>query len=230
MMPARDFAADDFIVYNNYFGVCGHNVDTLAACYENLIVDNAQSFYAKQKGLAAFYSPRKFFGLPDGGIAIGKNLKPAELLTAKSYDICSHLLKRHDLDASLAYTDFKINDDALVGLPVEGMSNLTRALMGNIDYASVAQKRRANFVYLHDCLHSTFPFAMSDDDVPMAYPYVTSDPKLRAHLIEKKIFVAKYWPGLTSAADELANRIIPLPIDQRYGVMDMRRIVEVING
>ena len=34
----------------------------------NIIFDNSQAFYSKQYGTAGIYSPRKFFGLPDGGI------------------------------------------------------------------------------------------------------------------------------------------------------------------
>lgn len=229
-LPARQFDANDYIVYTNYFGCCGKNVERITAHYPNLIVDNSQAFYAKPLGLASFYSPRKFFGIPDGGVAIGRGLSGSGLPIDESYDRLGHLLKRIDVGAESAYADFRENSIKLASAPISRMSKLTRALMGNIDYASAAEKRRASFAYLHSRLHSTFPFAMSEDDVPMVYPYITDDPSLRARLIENKIFVAKYWPGLTSAADELANRIIPLPIDQRYGEEDMQRILEVING
>ena len=43
--------------------------------YPNLIVDNAQAFYMPHLGLASFYSPRKFFGVADGGyLFCGKKL------------------------------------------------------------------------------------------------------------------------------------------------------------
>lgn len=38
-----------YIVYNNYFGICGKNVEVLLKQYRNLIVDNAQAFYFPQK-------------------------------------------------------------------------------------------------------------------------------------------------------------------------------------
>ena len=230
MLPACDFAESDYIVYNNYFGVLGKNVDEIAARYPNLIVDNAQAFYSKSRGRACFYSPRKFFGLPDGGIAVGANMPRMELPESTSFEVCSHLLKRHDLDASAGYADFQANDDALCEYPVAKMSMLTRAIMGNVDYEGANRKRKENFSYLHAKLQSSFPFALADDDVPMVYPYVTDDMTLRSRLIEQKIYVAKYWPGLSPAANALAERIIPLPIDQRYGPDDMKRIVEVIRG
>ena len=69
ILPAEKFPHDDFILYTNYFGCCGKNVDMLAAEYPNLIVDCAQAYHAQPKGRASFYSPRKFFGVADGGDA-----------------------------------------------------------------------------------------------------------------------------------------------------------------
>ena len=233
-MPARDFSSNDFVVYNNYFGVCGKKVAELSARYPNLIVDNAQAFYSRQIGRAAFYSPRKFFGLPDGGIAIFKdeelNVQPPDLDVDSSLGRISHLVKRIELGASAGYADFKAVSDQLVNAPVRAMSKLTMALFGNVDYKFVAELRQANFSVLYKRLHPTFPFALAEDDVPMVYPYVTDDATLRSRLIAQKIYVAKYWPGLSSAANALAERVLPLPIDQRYGADEMTLIWEVINA
>lgn len=233
-MPARDFPQNDFVVYNNYFGVCGKKVSELSARYPNLIVDNAQAFYSRQIGRAAFYSPRKFFGLPDGGIAIFKdeelNAQPQDLDVDSSLGRISHLVKRIELGASAGYADFKTTSNCLVNLPVLAMSRLTTALLGNVDYKLVVAIRRANFNFLHERLHSTFPFAIADDDAPMVYPCVTDDPTLRSRLIVNKIYVAKYWPGLSPAANALAERIVPLPIDQRYGEDEMRVICKMVLG
>ena len=231
-MPARDFPSNDFVIYNNYFGVCGKKVSELSARYPNLIVDNAQSFYSRQIGRAAFYSPRKFFGLPDGGIAIFKdeelNVRTLDLDVDSSLDRISHLVKRIELGASAGYEDFKAVSNRLVNLPVCAMSKLTTALFGNVDYKFVAALRQANFSILHEQLHSAFPFAIADDDVPMIYPYVTDDATLRSRLISNKIYVAKYWPGLSSATNALAERIVPLPIDQRYGSVEMKSINDLV--
>ena len=62
----------------------------------------------------------------------------------------------------------------------------------------------------------------------MVYPYMTNDAGLRRRLIESKVFVALYWPG-TSDCDSLCDRILPLPIDQRYDEMGMKKIVEMVN-
>lgn len=228
-MPIEDFPVEDFILYNNYFGVLGQNVKNLASRYPNLIVDNAQAFYSKPTCRAAVYSPRKFFGLPDGGILVGKDIPHLSLPNATSWSEMAHLLKRIDLGAQEGYDDFRASDERLAHASVMAMSKLTSALMGNLDYNFVATKRKTNFTYLHQRLRSTFPFAQALDDVPLAYPVFTDNPSLRAALIQEKIFVPSYWPGVQSC-DRLDTRILPLPIDQRYGIEEMDRIVEVLNG
>lgn len=240
-MPlSQEFKQDDFILVNNYFGVCDKNIRTLALKYKNLIVDNAQSFYAKPSGLASFYSPRKFFGLPDGGLAISDTLTLNQTFgVAVSFDLCSHLLKRWDLGPQMAYADFKQNDDALVGRDIQQMSNLTKGLLANVDFDSVKQQRLKNFAYLHNHLKekNQLKLNLDSDSVPMVYPLKINDAeKIRQNLIANKIFVAKYWPSIddcdcmkSAKSVELANAILPLPIDQRYNESDMSRILEVLD-
>ncbi len=60
---------DEKIIYINYFGVKNDYVDELAMRFgDKLIVDNTQAFYKKPiNGIDTCYSPRKFFGVADGG-------------------------------------------------------------------------------------------------------------------------------------------------------------------
>ena len=226
-LPKEDFPEQDFIIYNNYFGVCGRKVEMLAKRYPNLIVDNAQSFYTRPHCRAAIYSPRKFFGMPDGGIVVGKDIPRIELTRAESWNDMMHLLKRVDINASAGYGDFVKSDENMEVAPMFSMSKLTLALMGNVNVDTAALKRKANFAYLRECLPTSFPMDLSADDVPMVYPYITDNPRLRSILIQEKIYVASYWPGVRNSGD-FQERILPLPIDQRYDEKDMERIVEVI--
>lgn len=237
-MPIGKIPDDAFVLYNNYFGICGNNVDVMSKKYKNLIVDNAQAFYSLPHGTASIYSPRKFFGLPDGGLVICDKHLPDTFDFSNSYDLCTHLLKRIDLGANAGYADFQKNDKALVGQPIQKMSRLTQALMGNIDYMRVRQQRIKNFEILHNTLagRNKIKINISRYDVPMVYPFRIDNATLRSRLIDNKIFVAKYWSKEGNAcmdsalAENMANTIIPLPIDQRYDVDDMYRILEVINA
>ena len=71
---------------------------------------------------------------------------------------------------------------------------------------------------------------------PLCYPLLIDDPKIRGRLIDQKIFVPTYWPNIKTWCEHdeveyrLADAILPLPIDQRYGAADMQRIVDVIRG
>ncbi|MCB0381623.1 MAG: hypothetical protein KDD24_10225, partial [Flavobacteriales bacterium] len=59
---------NEALLYTNYFGLMSSNIDLLSEKYKNIIVDNSQAFYDRRKNdIPTFYSPRKFFGVSDGG-------------------------------------------------------------------------------------------------------------------------------------------------------------------
>ena len=70
----------------------------------------------------------------------------------------------------------------------------------------------------------------------MVYPFVARIGRdLRNELVDNKVFVAKYWPNVIQSGQyafecEMAERIVPLPIDQRYGEEEMDRIIEIVKG
>lgn len=226
-----------YIVCNNYFGIQTDLMRRLAVEYENIIIDNAQAFYAPQLGLGSFYSPRKFFGLPDGGIVLLNDDVHLELEQDQlSYTRCEHLLKRYDLGANASYSDFIKNDASLINENVMHMSTLTSVLMKNIDYEYVKKKRRENYLYLHNQLSdmNLLSIKLTNDDVPLAYPLLIEAEGMRDYLISHKIYIPKYWPNIDEYASNESNAIymvdnlISIPIDQRYGINDMQRIAHIL--
>ena len=238
LLPAISFQSNEYILYTNYFGICGNNVKKLNEIYPNLIVDNSQAFYFTSKSLAAFYSPRKFFGLPDGGILFCQKELDKTLDEDHSHERCSHLLIRWDEGAENGYPYFKSNDESLKKQPIKSMSKLTKALMSNINYQKIKYKRIDNYKILDRYLRNSneLIFDLSENDVPMVYPYFIKNNKIRDKLIQNRIYVAKYWPDieklhpLNSYEKHLQNYLLPLPIDQRYNEQDMKIILEVIFG
>lgn len=226
MMPAEDFSPDDTILYVNYFGVCGKNVDVLAKTYPHLIVDCAQAYFASPKGEASFSSPRKFFGVPDGGIAYG--VQAMDYPRDESSGRMAHLHARKERGARAGYALFRAAEDSLFGAPIRAMSPTTSQLLSKVDAAKAIRQRQRNFACLDAHLHSSFPVAMAADDVPMVYPFVTQDQTLRQRLIDHGIFVATYWPNL-EADDSFCNTILPLPLDQRYEETDIQNILAVMH-
>ena len=236
-LPTGNIPKNEFIIANNYFGICTENIEKLACLYKYLIVDNAQSFFSAPRGFADFYSPRKFFGLPDGGLLYSKKRISETLEISKSYDNMAHLLKRHDLGAREGYADFKINDGNTSMKPIARMSKLTQALMGNINYNKTKQKRLTNFNYLHAELSYLNELTIDGNiSGPMVYPLLVKNTSLRDKLINASIYVARYWKysELTAKKCEramyLSRYLLPLPIDQRYTIEDMKRIVDIIKS
>lgn len=230
----------DYLIYTNYFGVKDEYVRTLADYYgSHLIVDNAQAWFAEPViGVNTIYSPRKFVGLPDGGVAYcTKHVDEDSFVQDVSFERCSHLLKRIDLGPSEGYADFRTNSEQIKGQPIKRMSKLTRRLLSSIDFEAVKTRRLEIFEHLHKCLKELNLFEMPPMDTfecPMVYPFLTKNLSLRQKLVENKVFVATYWPNVKEWTAEdmlerkLMNGLLPIPCDQRYGQFEIDYIIEVI--
>lgn len=229
---------DEAFLYTNYYGLKQRCVERLASQYgSQLIVDNAQAFYAKPiEGIDTFYSPRKFFGVPDGAYLYTTKWLDEDLAQDRSWQRMSHLLLRADMGAEAGYADFRNNNAVLRNNPLLRMSRLTENILCGIDYETVKRQRRTNYKTMDDALgmRNRLQFRLYAGDVPMVYPFYSEDTALRRHLIANKIFVATYWQNVretTTPQDVeylLADNLIPLPIDQRYTGDDMNRIIQLI--
>lgn len=227
------------IVYTNYYGIKDAYIPQLVEMYgDRLIVDNAQALYCAPVAKHQFYSPRKFVGMPDGGLAVTDvAFNMEDLPRGFSFERCSHLLKRIDLGASGAYGDFQKNDDSLSAETLSLMSNLSSRIYDSIDFGRVQNDRRKNFEYVHKKLGSlnllNVP-SMESFACPLVYPYWSDRDDLKKYLIENKIFVATYWPNVfdwcepTDLEYELAKHVVCFPIDQRYGEDEMKYIVSLL--
>lgn len=232
--------SEEALLYTNYFGLKQTYVERLARQYgKQFIVDNTQAFYAKPiDDVDTFYTCRKFFGVPDGAYLYTDAKADFEIEQDVSYDRMSFLLKRLDLGAEAGYADFHEQRKRLVEQPIKRMSNLTAQMMEGIDYLSVAQRRRENYKYLHQHLAEINQLSLELDEeaIPMVYPYLTKDGELKQKLIDEKIYVPSYWPNVLEWSREkdlerlLAQNLCSLPIDQRYGIGEMERIINVIQG
>ncbi len=232
----------EYIIANNYYGIKDAYIQQLAERYgDHLIVDCAQAFFAKPiPGIKAFYSIRKYVGVADGGVAYLGNLPDdkveiSEIERSEEHD--SHLMKRKQFGAEAGFADYQANEKKLDNQPIRLMAINTKWILDHIDYDKVIKKRKANFQYLNDSLFDFNQLTLPTLDsfaCPMAYPFMMNTKNdLRNVLIENKVFVARYWPNIELLEDfelenELANNVIPIPCDQRYGVEEMNRIISVI--
>ncbi|HET7118928.1 MAG TPA: hypothetical protein VFI29_20725 [Hanamia sp.] len=226
------------LLYINYFGLKSDYVKKLSGIVSNLIVDAVQAFFFKPiRGIDTFYSPRKFFGVPDGGYVYSEKKLSGNLPEDFSITRFSHLLQRIDESAEQGYENFLNNERSFSGKPIRKMSKLTKVLMDSIDYDFCQNKRNENFRYLHEHLKDKNEIKWIDQvdlNGPMVYPFLSKKNGLREKLIKNRIYVAAYWPNLSDLINknsfeaELYENLLPLPIDQRYGREEMDFIVEKI--
>lgn len=231
----------EVLLYTNYYGIKDKYCKCVASTYgDKVIIDNAQALFCKPiPGTNQFYSPRKFIGMPDGGLAVTTFRDSAgNLPIDKSFDRCSHLLKRLELSPSEGYTEFKECSKKIAEAPLCQMSHISKSIFSSVDLDCVKQKRRKNFAMLHKTLASTNKLAIPSMDsleCPLIYPYwVNNGDSLKKKLIEQEVFVATYWPNVFEWSkqgdleQEITNHMVFLPIDQRYDEENMGKIIRVI--
>lgn len=229
---------NEYFLYTNYFGLKNHYIKKLAKTGLNLIIDNAQAFYSRPlKEVDTFYSPRKFFGVPDGAYLYTNARLSGRLKQDNSAGRFGHLISRVENGAEAAYSLFKDNEQSLNAQPLMLMSNITQRMLQNIDYKKVARIRRENYLYLHQHLNkiNRLKLVLGSKAVPMVYPYMPDKPGLREKLIRNKIFVARYWPNVLEWCDKntpeyiFAKNLFPLPIDQRIEKIDLSKILNIVS-
>jgi hypothetical protein len=237
--PIIDFEIEEdaCLLYTDYFGIKREAAERLNKEYSNLIVDNSQAFFsAPIPGVDTFYSCRKFFGVPDGAYLQLSKKTYRKLPADSSINRFSHLIKSIDLNIEAGYPDYLHNNKTLENNSIREMSPLTRRILSGVDYANCIKVRRRNFNYLHDHLKpfNLLDINIADDDVPMVYPFLHENRQLKLDLIQKKIFVATYWPNVyewttgNMYENYLTRCLVPLPIDHRYSLQDMLFVIRTL--
>jgi len=222
----------------NYFGLMSQAVISDAGQTPRYVADNCQAYFAPPvTGAISFYSPRKFFGVPDGGYLVGTTIGtwPGD----DSRGRMDHLLIRSRQDARTGYPAYQAHEEIFADLPVRAMSALTQTLMATVDAAAAAAQRVANYRLLNAALaeENDLSSAVTGDEtsVPLVYPFLNTAPDLRAALNRAGVFAASYWPDCLKrsecgpSASHLARCLTALPIDQRYGPDQMKQIIGLVH-
>ncbi len=233
--------SDDCLLCVDYYGINGTSINRAIDRYgvDRVLVDAAQSlFHLHRPGGTTIYSPRKFLGVPDGGL-VRTTLalrSSSEADESESVARCQHLLYRLAGSVEKGFKKFQEAEATLSGCAPVGMSGLTRALLCTIDLQSIARRRIENYQCLAEALRrldlETVPLAV--DEVPLCCPVrVDEAAALRLALAARAIFTPTYWPEAVipesdSVASTLRDRTLNLPCDQRYTSDDMQYMVDVL--
>lgn len=221
---------DEWLYLVNYYGQVHNKVIVeYKKKYDNLIVDNVQSYYQDAlEGVDTIYTCRKYFGVPDGAFLYSNKELERKLEQDSSQNRMGHIIGRLEGTAEDFYSLYKKNEDMFQNLPLRTMSKLTKNLLRGIDFEKVRIKRERNFLYLNERLGKYNGLCLDMTSGPFMYPlYVQDGNKLRGKLLERHIYIPTLWPDVLNKCNrteleyDLALNILPLPIDQRYSINDM---------
>jgi hypothetical protein len=231
------------LLYVNYFGLCDANIGRLlnAIPRHRLIVDNSQALFAGPTcAYATIYSPRKFVGVPDGGLLMSSStISVPQHEDAGSVGRMGHFVARNARTPDAGYAGYVESEKSLGDTRPSRMSRLTARILASIDMGAVKKRRRANFAVLaaHLDKYNIRRFELDADAVPLCYPFVVGARahRLKRRLLGKRIYIPTYWPELESRACEgvehqLVHRCLALPCDQRYTPADMCHIANEVIG
>lgn len=237
LKPAEfSLAEDEWMYLVNYYGqLSNEEIKEYKEKFERVIVDQAQSYFQMPiEKTDTLYSCRKYFGVADGAFLYTDVILNEKILTDESYDRMRFLLGRYERNASEFYEEYKINNHFFNNEPIKQMSKLTNNLLHGIDYDYSCDIRKSNFAYLH-CRLGTKNLINIKRTGTFMYPFmVENGPLVRQKLINKKIYIPLLWPSVFELSDmdsveyKLANNILPLPCDQRYGEKDMETLLKEI--
>jgi hypothetical protein len=239
--PAADRTAEggDLMLVVNYFGVMASFAGSSASRHpDRIVVDDTQAFFRRgHPDRWSFNSARKFFGVPDGGYLYGPATGVGSLPPSDVGD-CDHLVTRLAGEDGRAWDQFR-QHEARIGVEPRAMSVVSERLLAAVDMARALRRRRSNFETLHRRLGALNTIAVALDDVasdgPMCYPLLPKAEVDRDQLSRQGLFVPTLWPEIGSRGEQgfewerlAARRLLPLPIDHRYGPDDMETLAQTL--
>ncbi len=246
-----EVAAGELVIMVDYFGFpCNlEHKRRLKGQGAMVLEDACQALLSHGVGQeAAFvlHSPRKFLGVPDGGLLVVQQRQelldeqleapPAEWWL-KAYR--ASLLRRAFDQGSGDRGWFQLFQDAEEEAPVTpcAMGELSRLLLlRGFNYGQIARQRISNYRQLARRLGQLAIFPeLPEGVVPLGFPVrVAKRDLLRRSLFERQIFPPHHWPihGVVppsfSESHRLSQEIMTIPCDQRYGNEDMQRIADLV--
>ncbi len=232
-----EIGSDEWLYLVNYYGqMTNEQIIELRKKYQRIIVDQAQAYFDMPvEGVDTLYTCRKFLGVPDGAFLYTDADLEEELQIDESFERMHFLLGRFERSASEFYGEYAANNHLFADEPIKEMSKLTKNFLHAIDYQIVRQRRTENFTVLHDALKEINLLQLAIPEGAFMYPfYLENGAAIRKQLQTRKIYIPTLWPNVIEDCGEntieadMASNILPIPVDQRYTVSDMKYLIEEI--
>lgn len=221
-----------------------------------LIEDITQSILSNIYHAEADYyvaSLRKFFAIPEGGVAISTkqftNLivqKADERIfqtAMKAFQLKKEYFQNVEVGKKMLFRQEYVELNELISKNdvLHEMDSKSLAILDSINVDEISRARRVNYNFLMDrirnynFIHITLKEA-NESCVPLYLPVLVSNSKIRAdlrsYLASKDIYCPIIWERpekLTKFyqnTEKIYSHILCFPIDQRYSLDDMERIVK----
>jgi dTDP-4-amino-4,6-dideoxygalactose transaminase len=245
--------AGDLVVMIDYFGFPARP-DLVAAVRGRgacVLEDACQALLTEGVGQEAdfvVFSPRKFVGVPDGGLLVQTGARPLPVVDlalpppAWWREARAATEGRRDFDRGSGGRDWfpafqRAEREAPSG--AYAASELTRSILcGAVDWPGVSERRRANWGILAAALGDVAVFpVLPAGVVPLGFPVRTPlRDAVRDALFAHEIYPPVHWPlvgvvpGRFAGSHRLAAEIMTLPCDQRYEGTEMERMATLVRG
>ena len=220
-----------------------------------LVEDLTQCIFSEQYNQVFDYflgSYRKWFAIPDGAFLLGntsfeENLAENENFVQSMSDAMYLRGVFHKTgDANVKEVSRRIGNIAISQISgniiPHAMSAFSKTLLSRIDIEETKKKRLSNYLFLYENLQDSrycTPVERSIDELtcaPLFFPvYVDDRMSFQKKLVDQEVFAPILWPVHTesllinNSIKNIYDKILMLPIDQRYERSDMERMINVIN-
>lgn len=234
-----EVAEDEWLYVVNYYGQLSREyLLELTKRYQKIIFDFAQSYFEMPiPNIGTLYTCRKFFGVPDGAILFTNKLLDENLPRDESFERIHFVLGRYERSAGEFYQEASENNNIFHNEPIKTMSRLTENILHAVDYESIKRKRTQNYNYLFSELNAINRLKLKKIEGAYAYPLlIENGASIRKKLIKQKLFIPTLWPNVLDSMDkntlefEYSNNILPIPVDQRYGLKEMQFICNLFHN
>ena len=242
------------ILLIHYFGfIQPHIEDIKKLCQKNnvvLIEDIVQSSLSDYKPMGDYYfnSYRKIFPMPDGAAVFskiksesGNNLRSFTFSSSKF--IClilnNYSIFRPVINQLLSHLEMR---SVLSDKPVR-MSSISKFIYSRLELGKIKKQRKENYNFLLNKLKGveTIFGVLPENIIPLGFPILLKDKierdSIRKFLNSRKIFCPIHWKISTDInkaefreSREISERILTIPIDQRYKNEHLEFIVKELSS
>lgn len=207
------------------------------------------------KNLYIIASLRKIFPIPDGGVLYWSNdkiqprkavLPAANLMVEAIKSKKIYLNNTSNPSAKIKNRFLRIyqkneTDKDRHSIILRKMSGVSFEILRNINILNIIRKRKRNLKFFYDNLldKNLFLFDFNEFKSPFILPLIFNNSEereaVRKLMIENNIYPPIHWDLKKMISEKysfehrLSKRILSMPIDQRYGKDNLRRVADILN-